>query len=311
MPAKHTIAHVAEIFMQYGYVLLADDYKNNKQRLLFYCPDCDSEQAIRLNDLTQGHLCPNCGNMCKADRFRELAETQKKDSETVREELRVRNLEMVGEYKNARTKIRFKCSRHPKEIQEARINDLRKYQCCRLCAIDKQRLPYDEVQRRFIEKGYHLLTNDYRNSTTKLLYICDKHPDSLQQTDISSITQDHGCYFCGLERTSGKNHYRYNPNLTQEDRKYKRKYDLEIPRWRREVFKRDYFTCQICGVKGRPINAHHKEGFNWCKERRYDVSNGVTLCTECHKEFHRKYGYGDNTEQQFEEFKGESQRGVR
>ena len=32
------------------------------------------------------------------------------------------------------------------------------------------------------------------------------------------------------------------------------------------------------------------------------MTNGVTLCEDCHKEFHKIYGYGNNTEKQYEEF---------
>ena len=65
--------------------------------------------------------------------------------------------------------------------------------------------------------------------------------------------------------------------------------------------------CECCGAKngnGKTIilNAHHKDGYHWCVERRHDVTNGVTLCDECHKEFHDIYGNRNNTEEQYNEF---------
>lgn len=35
-----------------------------------------------------------------------------------------------------------------------------------------------------------------------------------------------------------------------------------------------------------------------------DVTNGITLCKSCHTNFHVKYGQGDNTKEQFEEWMG-------
>ena len=64
------------------------------------------------------------------------------------------------------------------------------------------------------------------------------------------------------------------------------------------------YTCDCCGdSSGGNLVSHHKDSFNWCKERRNDLSNGVCLCEKCHTEFHKKYGYGDNTEAQYIEFK--------
>jgi len=55
--------------------------------------------------------------------------------------------------------------------------------------------------------------------------------------------------------------------------------------WRNEVFKRDDFTCWICGEKGGTLNAHHL--FSWAKypELRYHIPNGLTLCEDCHKTY--------------------------
>jgi hypothetical protein len=73
--------------------------------------------------------------------------------------------------------------------------------------------------------------------------------------------------------------------------------------WRRQVYERDNYTCQWCGDdKGHNLNAHHINGYNWDKEHQTDINNGITICKKCHKEFHNKYGNGNNTEQQFKQY---------
>lgn len=97
--------------------------------------------------------------------------------------------------------------------------------------------------------------------------------------------------------------YNYNPNRTKEQRQKERKTPKDIY-FTKGVKMRDNFTCKICNSKGYVV-AHHLESFNSNKEKRYDINNGVTLCDKCHKEFHKKYGYGNNTKLQFESFKVE------
>lgn len=49
------------------------------------------------------------------------------------------------------------------------------------------------------------------------------------------------------------------------------------------VFQRDNFTCQGCKQRGGRLHAHHILAFSQFPEHRFDVSNGLTLCKECHK----------------------------
>jgi hypothetical protein len=56
--------------------------------------------------------------------------------------------------------------------------------------------------------------------------------------------------------------------------------------WRTAVFTRDDYTCQDCDQIGGRLNAHHLKPWADYPELRYELSNGVTLCYECHKQRH-------------------------
>ncbi len=52
--------------------------------------------------------------------------------------------------------------------------------------------------------------------------------------------------------------------------------------WRRAVFARDDWTCQMCGVRGGKLDADHIKPWSAYPELRYELSNGRTLCRPCH-----------------------------
>ena len=54
--------------------------------------------------------------------------------------------------------------------------------------------------------------------------------------------------------------------------------------WRKKVYQRDEFRCQMprCRSKFR-LQAHHIKKWSTAATLRYDVDNGITLCRECHE----------------------------
>lgn len=109
----------------------------------------------------------------------------------------------------------------------------------------------------------------------------------------------------------GKNNPAYNHELTDEQRNaamFQRTSD-EAKKARRRAYKRDGYKCNICGKGSRNLNAHHLDSFADNEDKRFDFNNLVTLCKKCHIGFHKTYGYGNNTKEQFEEFKDKTATG--
>ena len=61
--------------------------------------------------------------------------------------------------------------------------------------------------------------------------------------------------------------------------------DPTYERFRRDVLKRDKRTCKMCNKKGRRVKlqVHHIMKWASASSLRYDVSNGIILCSKCHK----------------------------
>lgn len=86
---------------------------------------------------------------------------------------------------------------------------------------------------------------------------------------------------------------RYQKLLEEQSKKKeivnKHQRPSEIHKWRRHILKRDDNKCMRCGSTER-LEAHHIYGYKENEDYRFDVNNGITLCHECHKEYHSRYG---------------------
>ena len=149
-----------------------------------------------------------------------------------------------------------------------------------------------------------------RGSKIKVEANCDCCGKLLSMQYSTYLQTNHNgktyCKPCGNRIfNSGENNKRWNPNLTDEERKFRRKYP-EYLEFVKRVLARDNYTCQCCGKtnKETEFEVHHLDGYEWCKEKRLDDTNGITLCLDCHSNFHAYYGYGGNTKEQYEQWIG-------
>jgi len=61
--------------------------------------------------------------------------------------------------------------------------------------------------------------------------------------------------------------------------------------WYSECLKRDNKTCRVCFSKNKKLELHHIHTWSEHKDKRHDISNGITLCEDCHSLCFRKEDY--------------------
>lgn len=105
---------------------------------------------------------------------------------------------------------------------------------------------------------------------------------------------------------TGERNGMWNSELTEKERERQKRHARRYPGYqdfRKSVYERDKYTCQVCKSKSSGnLVVHHLNGFHWDTQARTDINNGVTLCSDCHNEFHRIYGRRDNDFFQFAQF---------
>jgi 5-methylcytosine-specific restriction endonuclease McrA len=50
----------------------------------------------------------------------------------------------------------------------------------------------------------------------------------------------------------------------------------------KQVFERDNYTCQLCGVRGVDLQVDHIQSWAEYVELRFSMDNCRTLCSKCH-----------------------------
>jgi len=92
----------------------------------------------------------------------------------------------------------------------------------------------------------------------------------------------------------GKEHWKWQGGITEVRKQF---WDsAKYKKWRKEIFERDNYICQMCNAKNIFLEIHHKKERNkiWkehniktlkealnCKEL-WDKNNAITLCRKCH-----------------------------
>ena len=63
--------------------------------------------------------------------------------------------------------------------------------------------------------------------------------------------------------------------------------------WKNKVKRRDSYRCKLCNHKNH-LEVHHIIPWSSSIRNRFKVSNGMTLCRQCHKHIHLYFEFGDD-----------------
>ena len=249
--------------------ILKDGYENT-------CKECRQEQRKK-----HKHICEVCGISFLSDR----------------KYTRFCSYECSNIHKTKR--VKFNCEFCGKEAEKSKYRyDNEKYHYCS----SECRSKHISMLMKGKNNPNYKKIKTYCSGCGKEIFVV---PSVLKKLKHNFCSYE--CYQNNIGKFyKGSNNGNYNWNLSEQERNDLRRYS-EYYEWRESVFKRDNYTCQCCGSNSGTLRAHHLDGYDWCKDKRTDINNGITLCEKCHDNkykgsFHRIYGCGNNTREQFEEF---------
>jgi len=81
----------------------------------------------------------------------------------------------------------------------------------------------------------------------------------------------------------GGNHHNWKGGISKINNNSRQLFmhTIEYKIWRRNIFERDDFTCQICGEKGGKLRANHIKRYVDYPNSRININNGITICEGC------------------------------
>ena len=295
MPKKLSLEFVQEQVRKVGHEPLFDEYKDSNQRLkcrckvhgIFYVRYLNIYNAINRNNGANG--CKKCG-----------LENKRHSVEYVKKCFIEKGFTPLFEqYSKIREKLPYICNNHPElGVQEASLfKVINQYSPCKQCS-HENRLIYTEQQVRdmIISKGFIPRFEKFVNTKQKFKIECPKH--GIFITNFQVIKNYNPCKKCANERQIKPIEFR----ATQDN---EARGCIFYKEWKKRILSRDNYKCQKCG-NNKNLKAHHILNFKTHVELRFEDSNGIILCEDCHKKFHSIYGNKINNKEQLIEFLGEN-----
>jgi len=313
--------------------ILSKDYKDPNVKLKCECDICGHLFERHYRGLTRGTKCPECSKNSPSKTNRRFTKSLTK--EIVMDRLSKATKYTIinfDDFKNSNSKLRCEC-RICGEKWLGNIYLLEKGHKCSKCAKQKSgdslRYDIDKIKEDLLKitDKIIILSNHYENTLSELEVKCTSCGETWT-TNWKHLKQYQSCGKCSVRYNVGENHPEWKGGVTPIY-EYLRNC---IGTWKNDSKVYSGYRCVITGDEYDVV--HHVYGFNkiaeetlklcdlpamemiamyteeeltllkeTCLRLHYDHGLGVCLTKEIHNIFHNEYGRGDNTYEQFEEFK--------
>lgn len=234
--------------------------------------------------------------------------------------------------------LEYLCKKHLSYgVQKTNYATIQRHNgACNVCKKEKigkaNRNNFEKVKNEYEELGFTLISSEdeYTECHLPLRCICKKHPEEYCNVSLVHARRGQGCNKCykeKMEQYRGENHWSWRGGITAINEYFHNK----ITQWKKESMKNCKYKCVLSGDKFDKI--HHLYSFNLIlkeslhntnmslkrineytleellvieqeiRKLHYKYPLGVCLRGDIHKLFHNLYSYGNNTPEQFYEFK--------
>jgi len=204
MRSKYSYEYVKNVFESKGYNLLTEYYENAHQPLDYICnKHPDKVRTTKFYKILNGNGCKDCGYETVS---KKVSEHKTKKYDEIFSMCVNNNLELCmtpEEYKKDNSVIFFRCILHPDKIQSKERSLFISKPTCPICGVQNKKsikASYNEVKQAFEERGYILISQEYKNACKKLKYICPVHGE--QEITYGHLKEGKGCRLCGYEKAS-------------------------------------------------------------------------------------------------------------
>ena len=176
------------------------------------------------------------------------------------------------------------------------------YPQCKQCRAEYSRNKYLIHKERILLQSKEYYDNNKKSTSDrhKRWYIDNKesvtisHKKYYAENKETILLQDKEYYKDNKERILAYQK-QYRKDNKEKINAWRRSHTVESQQWRRTteacewtkiVYKRDNYTCQHCGKTHCRVHAHHIKAAKDYPDLRFDPSNGICLCEDCHIKQH-------------------------